>query len=89
MTDSEDQDKPAVIPRHRLHARHVKRVREIVVYQNEILGWNSTQIAIALDIPLRSVQRMLQRWKELGEVLDDPKQAGRPRLMNDHHIDVR
>ena len=45
---------------------------ERVIYQHNVLGKKTTDIARDLDISLRVVQRTLQVWKEIGDVVWDP-----------------
>ena len=54
--------------------RHYTRdLRDRVLYQHNILGKTTTNIARDLDISLHVVQRTLQVWKEISDVLRDPK----------------
>ncbi|EJD42083.1 hypothetical protein AURDEDRAFT_68048, partial [Auricularia subglabra TFB-10046 SS5] len=38
-------------------------------------------ICYYLDMTERSVQRVLQFWRQMGKDIDDPKHRGHPRLM--------
>lgn len=75
-----------VIPRRHNHEYVPLEVRRIVLYQREILQYTSAQICVSTDIPLRTVQRILQRWRELGEIVREPHREGPRRVMNDVHI---
>ena len=71
-----------------LHRRYTRDLRHRVVYQHNVLGFKTTTIAINLDMPLRVVQRTLQCWRELGDVLQTPSQMGRVSLMTEQEIQV-
>ena len=67
-------------------------LRERVLYQHNILGKTTTDIARDLDISLHIVQRTLQVWKEIGDVLWDQKdysKRGRPTVMDPIACNVR
>lgn len=60
-------------------------IKERIVYQHKALEKKPAEIANDLDVSLRVVQRVLQLWKEIGDVVRDPKEykpRGRPRLLN-------
>jgi len=65
------------------------QVRQIIVYQSETLCWSTAQISHATDIPLRTIQRVLFRWRMLGEIVQDPRREGPPKKLSDQHIQVR
>jgi hypothetical protein len=48
-------------------------VRRVVLYQSEILRYDPVQIAVSTDLPLRSVQLILQRWTAMRKVINDPR----------------
>jgi hypothetical protein len=52
------------------------------------LGRTTTQIAIDLKMSLRSVQRVIHMWNEIGEVCRDRKYKGRTPLMSAAAINV-
>ncbi|KAJ7599635.1 hypothetical protein C8J56DRAFT_726750, partial [Mycena floridula] len=60
------------------YSRDLKRR---VIYQHNILGYNTTKISRNLDIPLHVVQRVIQVHNEIGEVCRDRGQVGRSPLM--------
>jgi transposase len=72
-------------PLRRQYSRDLKRH---VIYQTQVLGKSSTQIAIDLDMDLRVVQRVRQTWNEIGDVCRDRKYKGRPPVMSPIEIDV-
>ena len=55
------------------HCHYTRDLCEHVLYQHNILGKTTTDIARDLDISLHVVQRTLQVWKEISDVLRDPK----------------
>ena len=73
--------------------RHYTRdLRDRVLYQHNILGKTTADIARDLDISLHIVQRTLQVWNEIGDVLQDPKdysKRGRPTVMDPVACNVR
>ncbi|EJD36823.1 hypothetical protein AURDEDRAFT_25198, partial [Auricularia subglabra TFB-10046 SS5] len=44
------------------------------------------QISLELDIPLRTIQRVLQRWRVLGDLISHPSKEGPPRILSEMHI---
>lgn len=63
--------------------------KQLVIYQFHTLGRTTTQIAIDLKMSLRSVQRVIHMWNEIGEVCRDRKYKGRTPLMSAAAINVR
>jgi hypothetical protein len=57
-------------------------LKQCVIYQAYTLGYSSTQIAIELNIDLRTVQRVRKLYSEIGEVCKDCMYMGRPPLMS-------
>ncbi|KAJ8475422.1 hypothetical protein ONZ45_g15616 [Pleurotus djamor] len=57
--------KPSLVPKRKRYSRDLK-LR--IVYQKHTLGKSTNDIAIDLDIPLRVVQRTLEKWKDVGDV---------------------
>ncbi|KAH7104724.1 hypothetical protein BKA62DRAFT_614472 [Auriculariales sp. MPI-PUGE-AT-0066] len=49
-------------------------VRRVILYQSEILCYTPAQIAVSTDVPLRSVQLILQRWASMCEIIKEPRQ---------------
>ncbi len=47
-------------------------LHEHVIYQHNVLGKKTADIARDLDISLHVIQRTLQVWKEISDVLWDP-----------------
>ncbi|KAH7098748.1 hypothetical protein BKA62DRAFT_587178, partial [Auriculariales sp. MPI-PUGE-AT-0066] len=45
------------------------------------------EIAVDLDLPLRSVQFIRHRWKILKEVIREPRREGPPRVLSDYHCE--
>jgi len=78
----------SVVSTRKPRTQYSKQVKEIVIYQYDILGSKCTQIAISLDMAVRSVQRIVQNWKEFGLSVDNPSRAGRPKIMNHSHVQV-
>ena len=70
------------VPRHKLHAQVGLEARRIIVYQSEVLKYSNTDISIHLDVPVRTVQRVLQRWRVLGDVIVDPTRGGPHRTLS-------
>lgn len=67
-------------------------LKKRVIYQYFTLGRKSPQISVELDMPLRVVQRTLQLWNELGDVVQDPRtymKHGRPTVLNFVACNVR
>ncbi|KAH7098654.1 hypothetical protein BKA62DRAFT_622404 [Auriculariales sp. MPI-PUGE-AT-0066] len=59
------------------------QVRRIVLYQSEVLRCSSAQIAVHLDLPLRTVQYILHRWNILLELVHEPRHEGSSRALLD------
>jgi transposase len=76
------------IPTRRRYQRHSKDLRDRVVYLRYIFEYKTTKIAALLDMSLRSVQRVLQKWEEIGTVIENPRQAGRPKKMSQEQLKV-
>jgi len=67
-----------------------REVHELVIYQANKLQWDNAFIAKALNIHIRSVQRIKKLHDEVGLVIsqhDGPR--GRPKLMSEDNINVR
>ena len=67
--------------------RYSLDLKRRVVYQSRVLAKSSTEIAINLDMPLRVVQRVLQRWDEIGDVSMGWR-GGRKRLLTPEECEV-
>ncbi|KAH7098207.1 hypothetical protein BKA62DRAFT_581118, partial [Auriculariales sp. MPI-PUGE-AT-0066] len=46
----------------------------------------SAEISYATDIPLRTVQRVLFRWRMLGMIIRDPQAEGPPSKLTREHL---
>ena len=46
-----------------------KDLKQCVIYQSLTLGYSTMEIAKNLDMSLHIVQRMLQLWREIGDVV--------------------
>jgi hypothetical protein len=71
--------------------RYSKDVKEIILYQAQILQRPTSQISYDLNIPRRVVQRVLQVYKEIGQAARDPKTyktPGRPHIITNKVADV-
>lgn len=73
------------IPTRRHYSKDLKRR---VIYQAFTLQKKTTKIAKSLDIDLRVVQRVLQTWREIGEVCQDRARLGRAPIMSPGSIEV-
>ena len=74
-------------PRH----RYSKDIKKLVIYQSNVLGMSTMDIAVNLDnldMPVRVVQRVLQTWDEIGAVVREPKTLGQARLMTTEQVQV-
>jgi transposase len=73
--------------------RHYSRdLRERIIHQYRVLDKKPFEIAENLDVSLRVVQRTIQLWKEIGDVVrnpDDYQKRGRTPLMNFITCNVR
>jgi hypothetical protein len=76
-------------PHNPIRSTYTRVHKELVIYQFYTLGRTTTQIAIDLRMKLRSVQRTIHMWNEIGEVCRDRKYKGRTPLMSAGAIDVR
>ena len=72
-------------PLQRHYSHDLKRH---IIYQTQILGKSSTQIAIDLNIDLQVVQHVKQTWNKIGDVCRDRKYKGRSPVMSSTEIDV-
>ncbi|KAH7065995.1 hypothetical protein BKA62DRAFT_592101, partial [Auriculariales sp. MPI-PUGE-AT-0066] len=45
------------------------------------------EIAVDLDLPLRSVQFIRHRWHILKEVISEPRREGPPKVLSDMHCE--
>jgi transposase len=64
-------------------------IRKLVIYQTEQLGWNTRQVAEALGLTSRTVQRVKKRHHDEGVVTRaDHKAHGRPKVMSSAQINV-
>ncbi|KAF8583885.1 hypothetical protein K439DRAFT_1617098 [Ramaria rubella] len=52
--------------------RYCREIKELVVYQQNMLGLKTAEIALNLNMSLHIVQRVLQLYKELRDVMKDP-----------------
>lgn len=86
VSNSSMPRKSQATPRRKMYSRDRKT---LVIYQSEILGKSSTEIAIDLDMDLRSVQRVRKMWGEVGEVCKSRKYKGRVPIMSPGQIEVR
>lgn len=71
-----------------LQHTYSRDLRLRVIHQKFKLACTSTQIAIDLDMPLRVVQRTIQRWIEIGDVIAVPHQVGRAQILGPNEKDV-
>jgi len=81
-------NRPNVIARR----RYSRDLNQHVIHQFETLGWSTDQIAVSLDMSVRVVQRTLQTWQEIGDVVKDPLsylRRGKPRLLDTQSVEVR
>ncbi|THH16257.1 hypothetical protein EUX98_g9330 [Antrodiella citrinella] len=67
--------------------RYSRDLRHRVIHQHCVLGHTTTQVATHLDIPLRVVQRTLQHWREIGDVVKAPGVTGRKAILGDNEIE--
>jgi transposase len=66
-----------------------REMRELVIYQAEKLGWNTSQIATALNLHIRSVQRIKKLYDDVGLVISEHNgPLGRPKLMSEDNLNV-
>jgi hypothetical protein len=77
--------KKPIVPLRRHYSHDLKHR---VIYQSQVLGLKSTEVAINLDIPVRVVQRVKRVWNEIGEVFRDRHAARRAPLMRPEHCEV-
>src|ERR1700722_12910309 len=75
-------------PHHNMRCPTTKEVRELIVYQTEKLGWTTAQVATALNITSRTVQRVKKLNSEIGDVTMDPSVIGKAKILSLQHIDV-
>ena len=68
--------------------RFSKNVKKLVIYQSNVLGMSTTDIAVNLDMPVCVVQWVLQTWDEIGAVAREPKTLGWARLMTTEQVQV-
>ncbi|KIM73865.1 hypothetical protein PILCRDRAFT_717017 [Piloderma croceum F 1598] len=78
---------PRKAPLRPLRRHYSRDLKKRIIYQTQILGKSSTQIAIDLDMDLRVVQRVKQTWNEIGNVCRDRKYKGRSPVMSSTEID--
>ncbi|KAF8581246.1 hypothetical protein K439DRAFT_1354589 [Ramaria rubella] len=60
-------------------------IKELVVYQQNTLGLKTAEIALNLNMSLCIIQRVLQLYKELRDVMKDPhmyQRCGPPPVLN-------
>ena len=72
-----------VMSKYRQH--YSKDLKQRVVYQSLTLGYSTSEIARNLDMSSCVVRRTLQTWREIGDVVKDPKhyaRQGRARLLD-------
>ncbi|KZV97950.1 hypothetical protein EXIGLDRAFT_563188, partial [Exidia glandulosa HHB12029] len=62
-------------------------VRRIIIYQQEFLHNSAAEISMNLNIPLRTVQRILERWNKMGEVINEPHREGPPKALTDEQVE--
>jgi len=77
-----------MIIRRQLYQYTSVYVRRIVVYQTAVLKKSSGQIAVDLDLNLRTVQRIRRRWRVLGTIIREPHREGPAKLLDDTAINV-
>ena len=54
-----------------------KDLKQHIIYQSLTLGYSTMEIAKNLDMSLRVVQRTLQLWREIGDIVQDPQTYAR------------
>jgi transposase len=59
-----------------------KEVRELIVYQTERLGWTTDQVATALNVTSRTVQRVRKLNREIGDVTMEPSIIGKAKILS-------
>lgn len=64
-------------------------LRERVIHQHFTLKMKSTAIAISLNMSLRVVRRVIELWREIGEVMRDSERPRHLRALNNSHKEVR
>lgn len=72
----------------RLRRRYGRVEKQMMLYQYFQLKWPPARISVALNIPRRVISRVVKMWKELGDVVREPAQVGRSKIMEDNHIQV-
>lgn len=73
---------------HRLRRHYSRDLRQRIIYQHTTLRMSTSQIATTLDMPRRVVQRTLQVWREVGDVVRNPRILNRAALMDPQHVGV-
>ena len=74
-----------ILDEDRCRKSYTVDLRERVVYQRFVLGLKITEISLYLNMSKRTVERILQLWKEMGEVIPNgPGQSGQRQRILDH-----
>lgn len=76
------------VPQRKPHSYIPLEVRRIILRQAEILRYSAVEVSINTGIPLRTVQRIIERWKKMGEVIREPHREGPPRALTDQELSV-
>ncbi|KAJ3791893.1 Homeodomain-like protein [Lentinula aff. detonsa] len=74
--------KPKIIPIRRHYSSDLKRR---VIHQRFTLGKTSAAIAVDLDMPWRVVQRVLQTWKDIGDICRERQGKGKRQALGRNH----
>lgn len=77
-----------LVPRRRPGTYVELPVRRIILYQHTVLRWSSAAISVATDIPLRTVQRIIHRWDVMGQIIQNPRREGPPKLLTEVELTV-
>lgn len=69
--------------------RYSRDLRMRVIHQRHKLRRPMSQIAADLDMSLRVVERILNHWREIGDVCRVPKRRERIKALSSAHAEVR
>ena len=64
------------------------RFRRLVHYQSEILRYDPARISAEIDLPLRTVQYILQRRDVVTQLVKEPWREGRARVLGSEERQV-
>jgi hypothetical protein len=71
-----------------LRWHYSRDLKQRVIYQYFTLQFNTTQISINLNIPLRVVQCVIHTWDHIGDVCRERKGRGRRRILSSANMRV-